>query len=193
MKRVIPLALALLLVAAACGSGSDSATTDTSDTAATSTSAQESTTVVPATTTSKASGGEASPLVIVAVDFEAGFILIRNDGAEDYNLAGHWICNRPNYSELPNEILAPDGIIEVDTSVIELSSADGEIALYSSNSFGSSDDILRYVQWGNDSHGRTATAVAGGVWQTGDFVNNLGGAIESSGSDPISAADWSSN
>ena len=35
------------------------------------------------TTTSEVSPGEVSPLVIVGVDFEAGFILIRNDGDED--------------------------------------------------------------------------------------------------------------
>jgi hypothetical protein len=150
-------------------------------------------TATSASDTTVASGGAVSPLVIVAVDFEAGVILIRNDGDEDYDLAGHWICNRPNYSELPSEVLAPGRIIEIDTSVIELSAADGEIALYSSNSFGSADDILRYVQWGSDSHGRTSTAVAGGVWQPGDFVGNQSNNIESTGSDPISAADWSSN
>ncbi|MCL1588393.1 MAG: hypothetical protein M3092_08240, partial [Actinomycetia bacterium] len=140
-----------------------------------------------------AGGGEASPLVIVAVDFEAGLIVIRNDGDEDYDLTGHWICNRPTYSELPGEVLGSGAIIEIDTAVIGLSADSGEIALYTSSDFGSADDILRYVQWGTDSHGRTAVAVAGGVWQDGDFVNNQSANIESSGSDPISASDWSSS
>jgi hypothetical protein len=149
---------------------------------------------VPDTTTAEVpAGGEASPLVIVAVDFEAGLIVIRNDGDEDYDLTGHWICNRPTYSELPGEVLGPGTIIEIDTAVIGLSADSGEVALYTSSDFGNADDILRYVQWGTDSHGRTAVAVAGGVWQDGDFVDNLGGNIESTGSDPVSASDWSSN
>jgi len=187
MRRIIPLVLALMLVTAACSSGGDPTVGDTSGTEAPPTSAPE------APTTTGAASGEASPLVIVSVDFDAGLIVIRNDGDEEYDLAGHWICNRPNYSELPSEILAPGQVIEIDTAAIGLSSTDGEVALYSSNSFGSSDDILRYVQWGTDSHGRTGTAVAGGVWQDGDFVDNQSGSIESTGSNPVSAADWSSN
>ena len=192
MRRAIPLVLALMLVTAACNSGSDSTSGDTSVTAAPSTTAAPPTTTASETTTSEVSRGQVSPLVIVGVDFEAGFILIRNDGDEDYDLAGHWICNRPNYSELPSEILGPGRIIEIDTAAIGLSADSGEIALYTSSDFSSADDIRRYVQWGTDSHGRTATAVAGGVWQNGDFVDNQGGNIESNGSDPVSAADWSS-
>jgi hypothetical protein len=112
---------------------------------------------------------DVSALVIVGVDFEAGFILIRNDGDEDYDLTGHWICNRPTYSELPSETLAPGQIIEIDTAAIGLSADSGEIALYTSSDFG------------------------GGVWQDGNFVDNEGGNIESIGSDPVSASDWSSS
>jgi hypothetical protein len=129
----------------------------------------------------------------VAIDFAAGFILIRNDGDEDYDLAGHWICNRPTYSQLPDEVLAPGDVVEIDASAVELSAGGGELALYTSRDFSNADDILRYVQWGTDSHGRTATAVAGGVWQNGDFVDNQGGNLASVGSDPVSAADWSSS
>jgi hypothetical protein len=195
MRRAIPLVLALTLFATACSSGSsDDSVVETSTTVPSSTSSVTPTSVVSDTTTSVVSGGsEASPLVIVAVDFETGVILIRNDGDEDYDLAGHWICNRPTYSELPAEVLAPGTIIEIDTAAIGLDADSGEIALYTSRDFGSADDILRYVQWGTDSHGRTAVAVAGGVWQDGDFVDNQGANIESTGSGPISASDWSSS
>ena len=194
MRRIIPLVVVLMLLVAAC-SNSDDAAGDTPTTTSSSVPSETPATTAPetATTTSGVSRGEVSPLVIVAVDFEAGFILIRNDGDEDYDLAGHWICNRPTYSELPSETLAPGRIIEIDTSAIGLSADSGEIALYTSSDFANVDDILRYVQWGTDSHGRTATAVAAGVWQDGDFVDNQGGNIESTGSDPVSAADWISN
>jgi hypothetical protein len=182
------------MLAAACSSGSSSdSTEDAPTTVPNSTTSETPTTVAPETTTSEVSREPGSPLVIVAVDFEAGLIQIRNDGDVDYDLAGHWICNRPTYIELPSEVLAPSTIVEIDTAAIGLNADSGEIALYTSSDFGSADDILRYVQWGTDSHGRTAVAVAGGVWQDGDFVDNQGGGIESVGSDPVSAADWSSS
>jgi hypothetical protein len=129
----------------------------------------------------------------VAIDFTAGFILIRNNGDEDYDLAGHWICNRPTYSQLPNEVLGPGDAVEVEASAVRLSADSGELALYRSDGFSNAEDIIRYVQWGTDAHGRTATAISGGVWQSGDFVDNQGGNIDSVGSDPVSAADWSSS
>ena len=194
MRRAMPLVLALTLLVAACASSND-ATGDTPSTTSDSAPSEAPTTTAPetATTTSEVSRGEVSPLVIVAVDFDAGFILIRNDGDEDYDLTGHWICNRPTYSELPSEVLAPGKIIEIDTAAIGLSAESGEIALYTSSDFANADGILRYVQWGTDSHGRTSVAAAAGVWPSSDFVDNQGANIESTGSDPISAADWSSN
>jgi hypothetical protein len=194
MQRVIPLVLALTLLATACSSGdSDDSADETSTTVTSSSSSATQTTAAQETTTSEVSPDDVSALVIVAVDFETGLIVIRNDGDEDYDLTGHWICNRPTYSELPGEVLAPGAIIEIDTDAIGLDADSGEIALYTSSDFGSADDILRYVQWGTDSHGRTAVAVAGGVWQDGNFVDNEGGNIESIGSDPVSASDWSSS
>ena len=190
------------MLAAACSTGSSSdSTEDAPTTVPNSTTSETPTTVAretttsaaPATTTSEVSSESGSPLVIASVDFEAGLILFRNDGDDDYDLTGHWICNRPTYSELPGEVLAPGTTIEIATAAIGLKADSGEIALYTSSDFGSADGILRYVQWGTDSHGRTAVAVAGGVWQDGDFVDNQGGTIESVGSDPVSAADWSSS
>ena len=194
MRRTVPLLLALTLLATACSSGdSGDSAVEPPTTVTNSTPSATQTTGAPETTTSEMSRGDASALVIVAVDFEAGFILIRNDGDEDYDLTGHWICNRPTYSELPSETLAPGRIIEIDTAVIGLSADSGEIALYTSSDFASADDILRYVQWGSESHGRAVVAVAGGVWQDGDFVDNQGANIQSTGSNPVSEANWSSS
>ena len=201
LRGIAPL-LALSLLGAACASASDSSveeTPTTTDGAASIAPSTSTTTSTPATTSS--STGEtdsdasdaASPLVVVAIDFAAGFILIRNDGDEDYDLGGHWICNRPTYSQLPDEVLAPGDVVEIEASAVGLSAGSGELALYTSGDFSSADDIVRYVQWGSDSHGRTATAVAGSVWQNGDFVDNQGGNLASVGSDPVSAADWSSS
>jgi hypothetical protein len=207
LRGIAPL-LALSLLAAACGGANDSSVEETPTTtegaasvatlASTTTSAPATTSLTSATTTSSTvetdsdASDAASPLVIVTIDFAAGFILIRNDGDEDYDLGGHWICNRPTYSQLPDEVLAPGDVVEIEASTVGLSAGSGELALYTSRDFSNADEILRYVQWGTDSHGRAATAVAGSVWQKGDFVDNQGGNLASVGSDPVSAADWSS-
>lgn len=177
------------LAAAACSGDAASTTLGTSP-PATTTSEAVSTTEVPPTTLAE-TGAADSPLVIVAIDFEAGTILIRNDGAADYDLAGHFLCNRPAYAPLPAEVLASGEIIEVDTSVVGLSASGGELGLYTSADFGNADDIIRYVQWGSEPHGRTSVAVEAGVWAAGEFIDNAGGSIESAGSNPVSTADWS--
>lgn len=209
MRRILVPAAVMLLIAAACGGDADEGTT-TSQAPATAapsattgapsvTTAAPDTTVAdtqaPVTTASTPSGGTGTashPLVIVAVDFEAGFILIRNDGDEAYDLTGHWLCNRPAYVEFPSETLQPGRIIEMDTASLGVNADDGEIGIYTSRDFGSADAIVRYVEWGSSGHGRSNTAVAAGVWEAGGFVDNGGASIQSTGSDPVSAADWSS-
>ena len=207
MRRTLGLIFALALVVAACssGSGGDSSeeepsttaqatttvaeTTTTTTTAATTTS---TTTQVVTTTTDGEDSNLGSPLVVVSVSFDALFIQLRNDGDEDYDISGHWLCNRPSYFQLPGQVLSPGDVIEIDVRSLGMNPDSGELALYTSGDFGSSADIIRYVQWGTDSHGRTSVAVAGGVWPEGDFVDNQGGNLESTGSNPVSSADWSS-
>ncbi len=183
MRKVLAVVAALALVTAACSSDDDSepATTDAEATVAT--------TAAAATTV----GGDSHPLVIAAIDFDAGTILIRNDGAEAYDLTGHWLCNRPTYAPLPEETLEPGLTIEIETAALSVGPSDGEIGLYTSRDFGNAEAIVRYVEWGNGGHGRSATAVEAGIWAEGDFVANEGSTLESSRSNPVSAADWASN
>lgn len=209
MRRILVLASAVLLIATACGGEDDDPAAPT--TRATTTAAPSATTAAPSPTTAApettvadtqaasttaapapSGGSEAHPLVIAAVDFDAGFILIRNDGDEEYDLTGHWLCNRPAYVELPAEALAPGRIIEVETGSLGVRADDGELGIYTSRDFGSADAIVRYVEWGSSGHGRSDTAVAAGVWIAGDFVANDGANIQSTGSNPASASDWSS-
>ncbi len=132
--------------------------------------------------------GEGSDMVIAAIDFASGTVTLRNDGATPYDLTGHFLCNRPTYIEVPAGEVAPGASVDVAFSV---DAGDGEMALYTSRSFDDPDAMLRYVQWGGDPHGRTATAVAAGVWQEGDSVAGGAANLTSSGSDPKTAADWS--
>jgi hypothetical protein len=115
-------------------------------------------------------------------------VVITNVGTESANLGGHWLCQRPSYQELPDIDIgagesvaislgedafeAPAGALTIDAALDlgGISAADGEIGLYSSNSFSSAEAIVSYVEWGSTGHGRSSTAVEAGLWDDGGFV-----------------------
>ena len=125
---------------------------------------------------------------ITSVTFGAPMVVITNVGTETGNLGGHWICQRPSYQELPaidvgpgesvavslggNVFLPPPGTLTIEgqLNIGGISASSGEIGLYSSNSFGSADAIVSYVEWGDTGHGRSGTAVEAGLWDDGGFV-----------------------
>lgn len=202
-RRVVLLLGALALVATACG-GTEAAetsqatlppTTAATTTAPTPTTAPPTTVAIPTTTippsTAPSPGGEASPLVIAAVDFDAGVVEIRNDGDTAYDATGHWVCNRPSYVPLPEGVIEPGASVTITTSSINASPEDGEVGLYTAQEFSNADAMIRYVQWGSADHGRAAVAVAAGIWPEGDFVENGGASLVAVGPNPVSSADWS--
>jgi hypothetical protein len=206
MRRLLVLHGALALVATACG-GTEAAETSqataattlppttATTTAPTPTTAPPTTVAIPTTTvppsTAPPAGGEASPLVIAAVDFDAGVVEIRNDGDTAYDATGHWVCNRPNYVPLPEGVIEPGASVTITTSSIDAAPEDGEVGLYTAREFSNADAMIRYLQWGSADHGRAAVAVAAGLWPEGDFVANGGASMLAVGSNPVSSGDWS--
>lgn len=168
MRRWILLIAALSMLAAACGGDDDSSPEEGS------------------------ADGASSVIVIEEIDFAADRIVLRNAGDAPYDLAGHWICNRPSYAELPAEVLEPGATTEIAASAVGLGAASGELAVYTAREFDSSEAMIRYVAWGSAGQGRQATATEAGLWSEDDFVDNAGSAIASSGDDPVSSTDWSS-
>ena len=165
------------------------ATTTTTTTLAESTTTAPAPTTTAATTTTVADGPEGVVFQIASVTFGAGpMVVIYNIGDEGGSLAGHWLCQRPSYAALPevtlepgegiaislggNVFLPPPGIQAADDvlNVGGFSATSGELALYSSNAFGSSDAIVSYVEWGGADHGRSSVAVGAGIWEAGAFV-----------------------
>lgn len=201
----------LALVGASCGGdAADSTTTDapvatdtpTTDAPATgapatgtpvtegpsTTDAPVATDPAPQTTgSSDASAAAATGLLrVTEVDFATGIATITNVGAEPYELVGHWICNRPEYEELPTDTLDPGESVE--TGFGGFSPDGGELAVYSSRDFDSSDAILAYVTWGA-AGGRLSVAEAAGLW-SGDPVVPTGDVITLTG-DAVTADGWS--
>ncbi len=129
----------------------------------------------------------------------ADLVEISNTSTSTVDISTYWLCNFPAYDQLQNLtincggdlILAPGELVVVETS-FDIDEADGEMGLYTSNSFGSASDIIDYVEWGSSGHTRSSVAVAAGIWSSGDFVSAFanGTVIEFDGMGD-SSSDWS--
>lgn len=176
IRRRLAIAVAsFALIGAACG-GDDGGSS-------------EGSTAVPESAADDVEESEAaleSPLQVTSVDFTSGVATITNTGHQSYDLKGHWICQRPTYAELPDEVLEPGATYEASLGGFD--AGGGEVAVYTSDSFGSSEDIVSYVGWGSGG-GRQGVAEDAGIW-SGGTVQPSGETITLSG-DPGSATGWS--
>ncbi len=165
----------------------DTAAEATTSTIAPPESTTEATTTT--TTTTTLPGGEAS-IGIDEIVFAGGpYVVISNRGPGIGSTAGHWICQFPSYYQLPDVELKPGekiavqlgidpvpeltGVIatvDVTSPIGDITTADGELGLYSSNTFNSADAIVDYVEWGTSDHARSSVAVAAGIWENGGFI-----------------------
>ena len=215
------LLIALALTAAAC-SGTDDATTTSAVAAGTTpSSVTTSTTQAPASTTSEAPTTTSSTadapaagasFAITTVTYGAApMVVITNVGSAQGVLSGQWLCQRPLYFAIPDVELAPGEQLAISlggdaflpppgAKTIEgaarlgaVDPSSGEMGLYSSASFDSSDAIVDYVEWGSAPHGRTTVAVNAGIWPAGGFVPTTDSTIGTSADNaPTSAPeDWS--
>lgn len=194
--RVALAAITFTLLVASCSSSdsaSDTTTTTEAPATTTTTTQAETTTTTAATTTSAAptattEAGSAQFALSMVGFGDSAMIVITNIGGGPGNLSGHWLCQRPAYFEIPAVELAPLEAVAIGAggevfspppgaktldevaAVGNLDPGSGEIALYSSNTFGSSDAIVSYVEWGQSGHGRSSVAVGAGIWSEGSFV-----------------------
>lgn len=192
--RLLALLLSLLLVAASCGgdedddAGTDAGTSESTDApaddgedgAADDGAADDG----EATDDEAADDGaaaddalvapEAGSIVIDAVSFTNNTVTITNVGSEAIDFAGWSTCNRPAYAAVSVPAIEPGATVDLDVVDLNLSPDGGEFGLYRSNNFGSSADIVAYVQWGKADNGRAAVAADAGLIAEGDFVDNGG-------------------
>jgi hypothetical protein len=175
-RRVAITAALFVLVGAACG-GDDGDSSEGSAATAAESSTDDGT---------QSAAAEESLLQVTSVDYATGVATLTNTGDQPYDLADHWICQRPTYAELPDEMLEPGATYEASLGGFD--AGGGEIAVYTSNSFGNSEDIVSYVGWGSGG-GRQGVAEEAGIWSGGP-VQPTGDTITLSG-DPGSADGWS--
>ena len=110
---------------------------------------------------------------------ENGSVELKNLGNQTIDVSSYWLCDFPSYRQLSNSTitinsgslnLQPNAIVEI-SGFNFIDSNDGELGLYSTNSFGSSNAMVDYIQWGSGNHTRANTAVNAGVWSSiTDFI-----------------------
>ena len=174
--RMLSVFLAVVVLAAACGDDSSESSAEPAEEPA---AAEETTTSAPTTTAAIPEGGESiDGLQVTAVVFgDAGHATITNTSDADISLEGLWLCNRPSYAALSGS-LSPGESVDVPAAGLSgLRAEAGEVGLYSSSSFESSDDMIDYVQWGTGG-GRASVAVEAGLWPEGATVSPAGDLIE---------------
>lgn len=134
---------------------------------------------------SVASAALPTDLEVGGVSFDRGVVFIINRGDSPVDLSGFWVCNRPDYAQLPPIELGPSEGIEFEFPSVD--AAGGEAAIYASDDFARSEHIISYVHWGSGG-GRAAQAEAAGQWS--------GRPVEVSGegvfllAEPGTAAAW---
>jgi hypothetical protein len=151
----------------------------------------DATTITTTTTTTTAVPGGEPSIGIDEIVFAGGpYVVISNRGPGVGSTAGHWICQFPSYYELPAVELQPGekiavqlgtdpvpeltdviATVDVTTPIGDITTADGELGLYSNNTFNSADAIVDYVEWGTSDHARSGVAVAAGIWEAGGFID----------------------
>jgi len=98
-----------------------------------------------------------------------------NTGDASVDVSDLWLCVRPNYTQIADlnalsgsTTIPAGGFLVVEWDAIQ--SGEGEVGLYESDAFASSDAMLDYVQYGAAGQGRASVAVAAGLWTEGMFV-----------------------
>ena len=143
--------------------------------------------------------GSTGAIIVINEINDNDEVEITNIGDASLDISEYWLCNFPSYTQFgdleiicgDDMILEPGEFVTVNAG-FNVSSDDGEMGLYITNSFGSSDAILDYVEWGSTGHTRSSVAVAAGIWTSGDFVDafSSSNSLEYDG-EGDSSTDWS--
>ncbi|MDY8138198.1 spondin domain-containing protein [Aquimarina sp. 2201CG5-10] len=102
-------------------------------------------------------------------------IEIFNEGDQEADLNDYWLCLGPGTYQRIGDLTPESGNIVIPSGgylvlAYDLPDTDGGLGLYSTNTFGDSDAIVDFVQYGSGGSARENVAVAAGIWAAGEFV-----------------------
>jgi hypothetical protein len=122
-------------------------------------------------------GGLTSNNVVINEVTVDGRVEIFNGTNEPVNIAPYWLCNFPDYQPITEmtvecgELLIQPGEVTVISGFEGFNALDAELGLYTTNSFGSADAMISYLEWGSTGHRRSSLAVNNGFWSNGQVAD----------------------
>jgi hypothetical protein len=140
--------------------------------------------------------------IAVLNEINESFIEIRNIGPNPIDISNYWIGQSPVYERIgdlsfgctDDFILEPGVFISIEMDEIEIDGIDGELALFTIDSFESSNAIIDYVEWGSINHARADVAIEAGIWSDNTVAESFVGDVSLTydGSGDL-GTDWSVN
>jgi len=123
----------------------------------------------------RSSAPAATDSIVINEIYGGNLIEIKNVGPNTIDVSSYVLCDFPSYEQLGNLVISCGGDLilepqEIVTVEFGISSADGEMGLYTSTQYTNPDAIVDYVEWGSSGHTRSSVAIAAGIWTAGDFV-----------------------
>ena len=137
---------------------------------------------------------------IVTVNPAAKIVSVKNfdPPGNPIEISGWWLCNFPDYVSIGSQstsgstnLNGGDSItITITSASFAMNIGDDEMGLYNSPSFGDSNAMEDYMQWGSAGHVREMVAVAAGLWIFNEFVNVTPPYRYNGDIDDVGAAFW---
>ena len=96
---------------------------------------------------------------------ENGSVELKNLGSTTVDVSNYWLCDFPSYRRMNNlnvvsgDLNMPANSLLVIDDFNFIDSADGELGLYTTNSFSSSTALIDYIEWGSSGHLRSNVAI----------------------------------
>lgn len=132
-------------------------------------------------------------IAITAVDLANQTVTIHNNGDAEFDPNGIWLCNFPSYAAISGApVIAPGESITIDSAGtgVNFDADGGEMGLYTTNDFESSDGMVSYVEWGDSGHERAGVAAAAGVWDEVAVDAAGESVITATTTAPSASTDW---
>ncbi|MEM7107802.1 MAG: hypothetical protein AAF519_06225 [Bacteroidota bacterium] len=111
------------------------------------------------------------------VDPISNTVTLKNFGTASKDISTYWFCARFDYNQLSdlgttggNSILAPQEEVTISVTIDDHSS---DLGFYNADSFGSSEALVDFIQYGDAGIGRESVAESKGIWTAGDFISGV--------------------
>jgi len=123
--------------------------------------------------------------IAVMNEINESFIEIRNIGEAPIDITNFWLGQSPVYERIgdltfdctDDFIIEPGELISIEMDEIEIDGIDGELALFTVDSFESSNAIIDYVEWGSINHPNANLAVEAGIWSDNTVAESFVGDV----------------